>query len=454
VFTLAPVANYHVASVDGTCGGVLSGPNNTTYTTAAVVADCTVVAHFSIDRHTVTPSVVGGNGTINPSAAVQVDHGATTVFTLAPSANYHVASVDGSCGGVLSGPNNTTYTTAAINADCTVVAHFAIDRHTVTPSVAGGNGTISPSTAIQVDHGATTVFTLAPTANYHVGSVDGTCGGTLSGPNNTTYTTAAVNADCTVVAHFTLDQHTVTPSVAGGNGTISPSTTVQVDHGATTAFTLAPAANYHVASVDGSCGGTLSGPNNTIYTTNAVNADCTVVAHFSIDQHAVTPSVVGGNGTISPSTTVQVDHGATTAFTLAPAASHHVASVDGTCGGTLSGSGNTTYTTNAINADCTVVAHFAIDTHTVGGMVTGLVGGSVTLSLNGGAQTEIVSTDGAFAFADAIDSGSGYAVTIAVQPTNPVQSCSITNGNGTLGAGDVSDIVVTCVDSIFIDGFE
>jgi len=90
----------------------------------------------------------------------------------------------------------------------------------------------------------------------------------------------------------------------------------------------------------------------------------------------------------------------------------------------------------------------------VGGTVSGLVGGSVTLSLNSGAQTQVVSADGAFAFADAIDSGSGYAVTIAAQPTDPVQSCSITNGNGTLGAGDVSDIVVTCVESIFIDGFE
>ena len=443
VFTLSPAANYHVANVDGSCGGALSGPNNTTYTTNAISANCTVVAHFTIDQHVVLASVAGGNGSINPLGPVNVDHGSSAVFTLAPSANYHVASVDGTCGGALSGPNNTTYTTNAVTADCTVVAHFAIDQHAVTSSVIGGNGTISPAGTQQINHGATTVFTLAPAANHHVANVDGTCGGTLSGPNNTTYTTNAITADCTVVAHFAIDQHAVTPSVVGGNGTISPSTVVQVDHGATTVFTLAPAANYHVASVDGTCGGALSGPNNTTYTTNAVTADCTVVAHFAIDQHAVTPSVVGGNGTISPSTVVQVDHGATTVFTLAAAASHHVASVDGTCGGTLSGPGNTTYTTNAVTADCTVVAHFAIDTHTVGGTVSGLVGSAMVLRLNGG-NSLLIGANGNFVFAQPLDDLTAYAVTIAQQPTAPAQVCTVTNGSGTLAGSDITNVAVNC----------
>jgi len=169
--------------------------------------------------------------------------------------------------------------------------------------------------------------------------------------------------------------------------------------------------------------------------------------------YTVTPSVDGGNGTITPDTPQTVNDGATIQFALAPAANHHVVlPLGGTCpAGSLAGND---YTTGAVHANCSVIASFAIDTHMVGGTVSGLVGGSVTLSLNSGAQTQVVSADGAFAFADAIDSGSGYAVTIAAQPTDPVQSCSITNGNGTLGAGDVSDIVVTCVESIFIDGFE
>ena len=435
--TATPNANQGFTSWSGACSG--TNP----VTTVAMTAAKTCTATFVPLTYSVTSSVAGGNGSISPLGAQTVNAGATAVFTLTPSANYHVGSVDGTCGGVLSGPNNTTYTTNAVNANCTVVAHFAIDQHVVLASVAGGNGTITPTGAVNVDHGSNAVFSLSPSPNYHVASVDGSCGGVLSGPNNTTYTTAAVTADCTVVAHFTIDQHTVTPSVSGGNGTITPSTPQLVNHGATTVFTLAPSANYHVASVDGTCNGTLSGVGNTTYTTNAVTADCTVVAHFTIDQHTVTPSVAGGNGTITPSTPQLVDHGATTVFTLAPTASHHVASVDGTCNGTLSGVGNTTYTTNAINSDCTVVAHFAIDRHTVGGSVSGLVGSALVLRLNGGNDL-LIGANGSFVFAQPIDDLSAYAVTIAQQPTGPTQVCTVANGSGTIAGSDVTNVAISC----------
>jgi microcystin-dependent protein len=69
---------------------------------------------------------------------------------------------------------------------------------------------------------------------------------------------------------------TVTPS-AGPNGTIAPATAQSVVAGATTSFIVTPSAGYS-ASVGGSCGGTLAG---TAYTTNAINANCTVIATFT-----------------------------------------------------------------------------------------------------------------------------------------------------------------------------
>ena len=78
----------------------------------------------------------------------------------------------------------------------------------------------------------------------------------------------------------------------------------------------------------------------------------------------------------------------------------------------------------------------------------------MTLSLNSGAQTQVVAANGAFMFADALDSGSSYLVTITGQPTIPPQTCTIANGSGTVVASDVSDIAVNCVDTIFRDGFE
>ena len=432
-FTLSPAANYHIAGVGGTCGGNLAG---NTFTTNAVVANCTVVANFAIDTHVVVPSVSGGNGSISPAVPVTVDHGSATSFTLAPAANYHVANVTGTCGGSLAG---NVYTTSAIVADCTVIASFAIDTHTVSPSVTGGNGTISPSTPQTVDHGATTSFTLAPAANYHVGSVTGTCGGSLTG---NVYTTNAVVADCTVIASFAIDTHTVSPSVDGGNGTISPSTPQTVDHGATTSFTLAPDPNYHIVTpVGGTCGGTLAG---NVYTTNAVNADCTVVATFAIDTHTVTPSVGSGSGTISPSTPQSVDHGATTSFTLTPASSHHLVDVAGTCGGSLAGD---VYTTDAVVADCTVIANFGIDTHTIGGNVSGLIGSGLVLRLNGANDLPIPG-NGSFVFPQALDDLTAYEVTVGQQPNGPTQLCSVTGGNGTLAGADITDVAVTCAPPV------
>jgi len=67
----------------------------------------------------------------------------------------------------------------------------------------------------------------------------------------------------------------------------------------------------------------------------------------------VTPSA-GAGGTINPSTPVTVNNGSTTTFTVTPN-NGYVASVGGTCGGNLNG---TTFTTNAITANCTVSATF------------------------------------------------------------------------------------------------
>ena len=86
--------------------------------------------------------------------------------------------MSGTCGGTL---NGSTYTTDAVTADCTVIANFAINTYTVTPSVSGGNGTIAPNTPQTVNYNATSQFTLTPNTGYHIGSVGGTCGGSLDG---------------------------------------------------------------------------------------------------------------------------------------------------------------------------------------------------------------------------------------------------------------------------------
>jgi hypothetical protein len=69
----------------------------------------------------------------------------------------------------------------------------------------------------------------------------------------------------------------VTPSASAG-GSIDPSTPVTIPSSATQAFTLTPDPGFRIASVGGSCGGTLAG---FVYTTAPVSVDCSVEANFA-----------------------------------------------------------------------------------------------------------------------------------------------------------------------------
>src|SRR6266446_1162300 len=62
----------------------------------------------------------------------------------------------------------------------------------------------------------------------------------------------------------------------------------------------------------------------------------------------------------------------------------------------------------------------------VGGTVSGLIGTGLVLQDNGGDNLP-VSANSTFTFSTAIASGASYSVTVLTQPTNPSQSCTVTN---------------------------
>ncbi len=87
-------------------------------------------------------------------------------------------------------------------------------------------------------------------------------------------------------------------------------------------------------------------------------------------------------------------------------------------------------------------------TFSVGGTVIGLAGTGLVLENNGGDATTIGS-NGAFAFPTAETIGQPYAVTVAGQPSSPLQVCTVTNATGTLPGMNVANIVVSCVTTTF-----
>ena len=129
---------------------------------------------------------------------------------------------------------------------------------------------------------------------------------------------------------------------------VSPLAGQTVTAGSTATFTLTPNAGHHIDNVGGTCGGTLTG---TSYTTNAISADCTVIANFAVDLIPVTTVVPAGHGAVSGPATVP--YGGSASYTLTPDPGYGIGSVTG-CGGTLSGND---YMVPSVTAACTITAH-------------------------------------------------------------------------------------------------
>lgn len=232
---------------DGSCGQTYCSPT----------ATC---------NYTVT-GTAGSGGTISPASST-VTPGGTTTFTVTPNTGYYISSVTG-CSGSLSG---NTYTTGAVNSNCTVSAGFAIYTYTITTS-AGANGTISPGGTVSVNYGSSKNFAITPNTGYHVLDVvvDGASVSAVS-----SYTFSNVVSNHTIAASFDINTYTVsTLAVPASGGSFSP-TSIIVNHGSTTSFTVTPAVGYHTVSASG-CGGSLAGA---VYTTGAITGVCTVTATF------------------------------------------------------------------------------------------------------------------------------------------------------------------------------
>ncbi len=105
-----------------------------------------------------------------------------------------------------------------------------------------------------------------------------------------------------------------------------------------------------------------------------------------------------------------------------------------------------------VNGNVTTVrVNCRADEFAVGGSVTGLSGTGLTLQNNGGDDL-VVSSNGTFAFATPLISGSPYAITVKTQPSTPSQTCTVTAGTGHVGAAEIKDVAINCVTNEYTVG--
>lgn len=109
--------------------------------------------------------------------------------------------------------------------------------------------------------------------------------------------------------------------------------------------------------------------------------------------------------------------------------------------GDVSNAGNTTTSTTGNNSGSSSTGGVAsASTFTIGGTVSGL-SGTVVLQ-NNASDPLTVTADGPFQFATALANGGAYAVTVSAQPSG--QTCTVSNGTGTIAGAVVTNISVVC----------
>jgi hypothetical protein len=133
--TTAPSTNFCTTGTASTVTG--TGPWGWTCTgsNGGTTANCNASISTSTPTQFIVSPTTGSDYTITPSVPQTINNNGTTSFTVTPASGYGIASVNG-CGGSLS---DTTYTTGAITANCTISV-TAVARN------AGSGGATQPPT--------------------------------------------------------------------------------------------------------------------------------------------------------------------------------------------------------------------------------------------------------------------------------------------------------------------
>lgn len=236
------------------------------------------------------------------------------VYSAAANSGYTFTGFTGCVGNTTGGTTTAGTFTTTMASTCTLTANFRT-MPTVTASVSGGNGTISPSSQT-IHYNQPAQLTVTPNTGYTVDTISG-CGGVTQVSGTSWQTAPVTDLSCAVSVAFKVAQYTVT-ATSTGNGTVSPGS-VLVQHDQHASFIVSPAANHHVSNVSSTC---ASFPgiwiNGTEYLLTNITNNCSVAFEFELITHNVAVSPTIQNGTIKfldasnnelPGTTVAIPHG-------------------------------------------------------------------------------------------------------------------------------------------------
>ena len=394
-FKFKPAKGYDLAEV--TVDGTSVPFEDNAYVLANVTGPRAVHGVFALVQYRVTATVSGGHGAISPDHR-EVAHGGSATFTLTPDQGYVVDSV--TVDGVRIDVVDNTVTLSNLDSSHAVVACFTGAKFTVTPSVVGGHGTVTPNTAQPAAYNGSVAFTFKPDAGYEIDTVK--VGGHAVTATNNAYTVRNITGDSAVSVSFKQSVYTIEPSnMTPAGGSVSPAEPVQKHYGESQTFTFTPNTGYRVKSVkvdetevcpDGGC---------TSYTLENIDAGKTLYVTFELLRYPVEVSV-GAHGTMDPAgATVNVAHGQNQTFSWTPDTDYELDTLK-VDGAPVSPTGENSYTFQNVTEGHSIAVTFRTSKFTIAASATGE---GVSITPNGDV---LVSRGATQAFA--INVSSGYRI--------------------------------------------
>ncbi len=292
-------------------------------------------------------------------------------LTATPDLHYHFVNWTGTgvTTGDLASPTSAS-TTVTMRDNRTVVAHFAIDQHTLTTSCAGLGSVTTPGVgSFTYNYGTSVAIAAMPQAGYHFVNWTGTAvtAGYVTAPTSAS-TTVLMQEDATLIANFAPDSPaTLTLTVSSSDGgAVSAPGEGGFSYVAGTVVSVVAAAEQHChfMSWTGTAvtAGKVASPTSAS-TTVTVDASYTLIANFAADQMTLTTASGDGGAVSSPGEgSFAYSYGTVVPVIAAPEPHCHFVSWTGTAvaagkvADPLSPS-----TTVTVDAPYTLVASFAVD---------------------------------------------------------------------------------------------
>ena len=324
IITVTPSAGYHIAGI--TDNGA-SKPVANPYTISNVTGPHAVAVTFSslyilgaVKSGTGTGTVTSTPAGINCGIACATNFTQGSVITLTATPDVS-STFTGWSGGGCSG---TGVCKVTMNSLTRVTATFTLKQFAVTAS-SGGNGTVTPLSQ-NINYCSTATITITPTTGYHIATI--TDNG-VSKPITNPYVITNVTVPHAVAVTFSsvyilgavksgTGTGTVTSTPAGINCGIACAT--NFTQGSVITLTATPDVS---STFTGWSGGGCSGTGICKVTLNSLTR---VTATFTLKQFAVTASVSGGKGAVTP-LTQNINYGSTASITVTPTAGYHIASI-------------------------------------------------------------------------------------------------------------------------------